>query len=88
MRTTLRVDDELMRQLKSLARRENVSLSQLVNRVLRSGLQMGGARPRKRTRYRERVHSLGTPRVGLDKALAIAAAMEDEEIARELATRK
>lgn len=88
MRTTLRVDDELMRQLKSLARRENISLSQLLNRVIRAGLRPGGARPRRRTRYRERVHSLGTPRIGLDKALALAAALEDEEIARELATRK
>lgn len=88
MRTTLRVDDELMRRLKSLARRENVSLSQLINRVLRAGLQPRGARTRRRAPYREQVHSLGSPRVALDKALALAAALEDEEIARELAMRK
>ncbi len=31
---------------------------------------------------------MGVPRVALDKALALAAALEDEEIVRELTVRK
>jgi hypothetical protein len=88
MRTTVRVDDELLEQLKAQARRENVSLTLLLNRTLKAGLQAGGARRRKKPIYREQVHSLGAPRVALDKALVLAAALEDEEIVRELALRK
>jgi len=88
MRTTIRVDDAILERLKAQARREKVSLTRLLNRTLRAGLQSGGARARKRPAYREQVHSLGTPNVGLDKALALAASMEDEEIVRELALRR
>lgn len=88
MRTTVRVDDELLEQLKAQACKENVSLTRLLNRTLKAGLQAAGARRRKQPIYREQVHSLGAPRVALDKALALAAALEDEEITRELALRK
>ena len=88
MRTTVRVDDELLERLKAQARKENVSLTRLLNRTLKAGLQAGGARPRKQPIYGERTYSMGTPRVALDKALALAAALEDEEIVRELALRK
>ena len=85
MRTTIRVDDELLERLKAQARKENVSLARLLNRTLKAGLQARGARRRKPPVYREQVHSMGIPRVALDKALALAAALEDEEIVRELA---
>ena len=86
MRTTLRVDDELFERLKAQARKENVSLARLVNRTLRAGLR--AARPGRRAPYRERARAMGTPRVALDKALALAASLEDAEIVRELALRK
>lgn len=73
---------------KAQARKENVSLTRLLNRTLKAGLRAGGARRRKRPIYREQAHSLGAPRVALDKALALAAALEDEEIVRELTLRK
>jgi hypothetical protein len=88
MRTTVRVDDELLEWLKAQARKENVSLTRLLNRTLKAGLQAGGARRRKQPVYREQVHSLGTPRIAPDKALALATALEDEGIIRELALRK
>ena len=88
MRTTVRVDNDLLEQLKAQARTENVSLTRLLNRVLRAGLQTGGARRRKQRMFREQAHSMGVPRVALDKALALAAALENEEIVRELALRK
>lgn len=88
MRTTVRLDDELLDQLKAQARKENVSLTRLLNRTLKSGLQADIARRRKQPIYREQVHTMGMPRVALDKALALAAALEEEEIVRELTLRK
>lgn len=88
MRTTVRVDDELLEQLKARARKENVSLTRLINRALRAGLAAGGGRRKKRVPYRERTHALGVPHVALEKALALAAALEDEEVVREFTLRK
>ena len=88
MRTTVRVDDELLEQLKARARKENVSLTRLINRALRAGLAAGGGRRKKRVPYRERTPALGAPHVALEKSLALAAALEDEEVVRELALRK
>ena len=88
MRTTVRVDDELLERLKARAQKENVSLTRLFNRVLKAGLQAGVAHRQKQPVYREPPRSLGTPRVSLDKALALAGSLEDEEIMRKLALRK
>lgn len=88
MRTTLTIDDQIMAELKERAHRENVPLKQVVNQVLRRGLQAGGPRhPRKP--FRAKTFAMGQPLVpSLDKSLALAAALEDEEIARKLALRK
>lgn len=88
MRTTVRVDDELLERLKAQARRENVSLTRLLNRTLRAGLVAAGARKPRPAPHRERALAMGAPRIALDKALALAAVLEDEEIVRELALRK
>ena len=88
MRTTIRVDDELLERLKAQAQKEKVSLTRLINRTLKAGLLVGRAPRPKRPAYREHAQALGAPRVSLDKALALAAALEDEEIIRELALRK
>ncbi|MDX1606260.1 MAG: hypothetical protein R3202_08705 [Candidatus Competibacterales bacterium] len=87
MRTTLRIDDELLRQLKEQAHRENVSLTRLVNRTLRAGMQQS-RRSGRRPAYREQTYSMGEPQLNLDRALALAADLEDEEILRKLALRK
>lgn len=39
-------------------------------------------------RHRERTHAMGSPRTNLDKALTIAAALENEEIVRKVLGRK
>ena len=88
MRTTIRVENELLERLKAQARRESVSLTRLINRTLRAGLQAARARPARPAPYREAVHAMGAPRFALDKALALAAALEDEEAVRELALRR
>lgn len=75
MRTTVRIDDDLLMELRKLAAARKMSLSTILNDVLRRGLAP-------RTTYQQRVFSLGPSKVNLDKALAVADAWEDEEILR------
>jgi hypothetical protein len=81
MRTTLTIDDAIARALKELAHRSNKPFNQVVNETLRAGLgapertlqgQAGGA----------------LPGVYLDKALALADAIEDQELAAKMRLRK
>jgi hypothetical protein len=85
MRTTVRIDDDLMLELKDRAQREAVSLTRLINRLIRRGLEARG-KPRKP--FRQQTYSMGVPKVDLTKALAFAAALEDEEIIAKLARGK
>lgn len=87
MRTTLRIDDDVLEDLKRRAREERVSLTKMVNRVLRRGLQAFG-REQPRRPYREKTFAMGHPKVDLDRALQVAAALEEEEIREKLARRK
>ena len=80
MRTTIRIEDELLERLKEQALRENVSLTKLVSRTLRAGMQPATRLCSSRPQYREKTYSMGAPRLDLDKALALAAALEDEEV--------
>ena len=88
MRTTVRIDDELLQRLREKARKENISLTRLLDQTLRAGMQASGKPGRPRRRHREQTLAMGAPRMKLDKALALAAALEDEEIARKLRLRK
>ncbi len=88
MRTTVRIDDDLMLQLKQRAHREGTSLTKLLNRLLRRGFSAAGKEDGPVEEYREKTFSMGAPKVNLDKALALAALMEDEEVREELARRK
>lgn len=88
MRTTLTLDDQLVAALKEMAHRSGKPFKQVANEALRAGLQEM-ARPRPRP-YRLQPAAMGQARIGLDlnKALHLAAALEDETIARELEQRK
>ena len=86
MRTTTRIEDNILEELKALARKEDVPLTRVLNRTLRAGLE--AAPTRRRRRYREKTFAMGRPRIDLRKALAEAAKMEDEEIRRKLTLRK
>lgn len=88
MRSTVRIDDDLMMELKERAHRENVSLTRMLNRVLREGIQVSRERRANKSRYREKTIAMGTPRADLDKALALAADIEDEEILRKMTLKK
>ncbi len=88
MRSTVRIDDDLMVELKQRAHDAGVSLTRMLNRTLRAGLasperSRADARP-----YKQRTFAMGRPLIDLDKALALAADLEDEEVVRKLALRK
>jgi hypothetical protein len=88
MRTTLTLDDRVAKALKALAHRTGKPFKQVVNETLQTGLAARQA-PKPRP-YRLKPASLGgpVPGINLDKALALSAALEDEEIARELELRR
>ena len=85
MRTTVRIDADLLAELKERARTAGTSVTELLNRVLRAGLESMKPRPR---RVRIRPVDMGVPKVDLDRALHLAAELENEEILRKLAQRK
>jgi hypothetical protein len=84
MRTTVRIDDDLMHELKSRSQRENVSLTKFLNRVIRRGLSIGEAAARKKSPFRQKTYDMGVPRFDVTKALALAAELEDEAIIEKL----
>ncbi len=88
MRTTLILDDSVAKALKELAYKANKPFKDVVNEVLRAGLN--AQRGPKAKPYRVRVVDLGdvAPGINLDKALALADALEDQEIAAKLELRK
>ena len=88
MRTTLTIDDGIAKALKNLAHRSNKPFKEVVNDTLRAGLS--AKRIPKAKPYRVKPVSMGgvLPGVNLDKALALADALEDQEIAAELERRK
>lgn len=88
MRTTLTLDDHIAKALKALAHRTGKPLKQVVNETLQKGL--AAADTRKPRPYRIKPQPLGgaLPGVNIDKALRLSAALEDDEIAREIELRK
>ena len=88
MRTTIRIDDDLLRDLKGRAQKERTSLTKLVNRVLRQGMRVLDRTRQSRRPHREKTYAMGEPKCDLDKAIALAATLEDEEVLAKLARRK
>lgn len=87
MRTTLDLDPDLDARLRALARERGVPLRVVVNDALRAGLHpsAGGEAPP----YVLPSRRLGLrPGINVDKALALASELEDEEIVRKLELRK
>ena len=90
MRTTLTIDEHLMKELKAEAHRRGLPLKQVVNRTLQAGIE-GSRQTATRRAYKCPTFAMGAaPRldVNLDKALSLASALEDEESARKQTLRK
>jgi len=84
MRTTVTLEPDVDAMVRRLMRERGLGFKQAVNEAIRVGL--GPAR--RRARFRTRTYDMGEPTVNLDKALQLAAALEDEEIRRELTQRR
>jgi hypothetical protein len=88
MRTTLTIDDDLMRELKQKANEAGSPVKEIVNKALRTGLKEID-KPKPSRPYKCKTFSLGyPPRADLDHALDLAEKLEAEEIARKLSLRK
>lgn len=81
------LDPDVEALLRKVMRERGISFKAALNQAIRDGLIKPPARtPRS---YRLKTRRMGfRPEVGLDKALSLAAAQEDEEIARKLSLRK
>ena len=85
MRTTVTLDPDVERLVKDAMRERGLSFKQALNEALRRGL----AAQRRSRRFVQRSFRMGeSQEVRWDKALALAEAMEDEELSRKLALRK
>jgi hypothetical protein len=87
MRTTVDLDPGLLKRLRVEARRRGVTVKALLEVALRRGLDEPVPAP---APYRCPTFRLGAakPGVDIDKALGLAAELDDEESVRDLALRK
>lgn len=85
MRTTVDLERSLLERLRREALRRRVPFKHLLNRLLREGLE---ARPAGPAAYRCPTFGMGESGANLTKALGLAAALEDDEVARELTRRR
>lgn len=89
MRTTLTIDDSTARKLKQIAHETGKSYKQVVNETLRRGLAASRVREPAGA-YKLKPSSMGgmAADYNLDKALALAEHLEDEELSLKLKRRK
>jgi len=88
MRTTLTIDDDLIRALKQKAHETGSPFKKIVNEALRAGLNET-EKSRIDKPYKQRSYSLGYPPLAdLDRALDLSEKLESEEISRKLLLRK
>lgn len=78
MRTTVTLDDDVVQLIHRRMRERQVSFKKALNDAVRDGAA-GRPAPGK---FTTRTANLGVPAVNLDRALQIAADLEDEELIR------
>ncbi len=78
MRTTVTLDPDTQALVERRMRERGQSFEDVVNDAIRAGLASAGAR----RRFSTPTADLGVPAVNLDRALALAAELEDEELVR------
>jgi hypothetical protein len=87
MRTTVTLDPDVEASLQTLMRERGISFKEALNESVRRGV--ASEKGRHARRFVQKSFSLGVGQdLRWDKALAIAEAMEDEELSRKLALRK
>ncbi len=87
MRTTVTLDPDTERIVRALMRERGVSFKHALNDAIRAGL--ASAKPASARRFTQKTFPLGAEQnFRWDKAHAVAASIEDEELSRKLALRK
>lgn len=84
MRTTITLDDDTAALVQERMRQRGRSLKDVVNDALKDALGGGSSQAPHSTP----VADMGEPLVPLDRALALAAELEDEELLRKAAQRR
>lgn len=82
MRTTVTLDPDTEALIRRRMRDRGVSFKQAVNDAIRDGAAWGT----RKTAFRTATAKLGLPTVNLDRALQVAAELEDEELVRKVRT--
>lgn len=77
MRTTVTLDDDVEQLIRRRMAERQLSFKQALNEAIRDG-SAGRAAPQ----FATRTADLGVPSINLDRALQIAADLEDEELIR------
>lgn len=78
MRTTVTLDDDTLAVIRRRMREKGVSFKTALNDAIRAGAE---ARPAPKP-FETRTFDLGVSSVNLDRALQLAAELEDEELIR------
>ncbi len=86
MRSTVTLDPDVEALLRRVMQKKGIPFKQALNEAVRAGLRQPA--PSKKA-FQQRTYRMGfRPEFRWDKALALAEAMEDEELIRKLALRK
>jgi hypothetical protein len=87
MRTTVTLDPDVERLIRSAMRERGASFKEALNQAVRDGL-LAKKRPRARKFVQQSFHMGATQNFRWEKALAVAEAMEDEELIRKMSMNK
>ena len=78
MRTTVTLDPDAEQIVRRRMRERGLSFKDAINDAIRSGAMSSGVQ------FRTEVAALGESHVNLDRALQLAAALEDDELIRKM----
>ena len=84
VRTTVSLEPDANAIVRRLMRERGLTFKQALNQAIRAGTSNREASQP----FRTRTANLGPPAIPLDKALRLAADLEDDEVIRKLAARK
>jgi hypothetical protein len=80
MRTTVTLDPDTEQIVRRRMRERGMSFKDAINDVIRAG----ASAPAGRRQFRTQVAEMGESRVNLDRALQLAADLEDDELIRKM----
>lgn len=87
MRTTVTLEADVEALIRRVMKRRGLSFKAALNQAIRDGL--ANPQPRESRPYVLKTFRMGyRPEAALDRALSLAAALEDEELIRKLSLRK